>query len=34
MTLSTIYKVDKIIDLIKRKRRRSNKSSTNTVIIR
>ena len=34
MTLSTVYTVDKITDLIERERRRSNKSSTNVNIVR
>ena len=33
MTLSTVHTVDKATDLIKRKRRRLNKSSTNAVIV-
>ena len=34
MTLSTVYTVDKVTDLVKRERHRLNKSSTNVVIIR
>ena len=34
MALSTIHTVDKATDLIKRKRRRPNKSSINAVIAR
>ena len=34
MTLLIVYTVDKVIDLIKYERRRSNKSSTNAAIAR
>ena len=34
MTLLTVYTVDKVTDLVERKRRRLNKSSTNTNIVR
>ena len=34
MTLSTVHTVDKVINLVERERRRSNKSSTNIVITR
>ena len=34
MILSTIYTVNKVIDLVERERRRLNKSSTNVVIFR
>ena len=34
MILLIVYIVDKVIDLVKRERRRLNKSSTNTVITR
>ena len=34
MTLSTVHTINKVIDLVKYKRHRPNKSSTNTVIAR
>ena len=34
MTLSTVHTVDKVTNLIERKRRRPNKSSTNIIVVR
>ena len=34
MTLSTVYTIDKVTDLVECERRRPNKSSTNVVIVR
>ena len=34
MILFTVHTVNKVTDLVERERRRSNKSSTNAVIVR